>query len=63
MSNFLSFLSGVGGTFLPGCPQVFSLLSVRFMGISEPHKNPIQRGELFSILFIRGFSSLNWTSI
>ena len=63
MFNFLGFLSGVGDIFLPGCSQVFFPIKLRFRGISEPHKNPVQRGESSSILFIRGFSSLDWTFI
>ena len=46
MSYFVYILNRVGDIFLPGCPQVFYLLNVRFKGISEPHKNPVQRGKL-----------------
>ena len=43
MPYFVSILSGVGDIFLPGCPQVFFMFKVRFRGISESHKNPVQR--------------------
>ena len=46
MPYFVCILSGVRDIFLPSCPQVFYLLNVKFEGISESHKNPIQRGEL-----------------
>ena len=45
MSYFVGILSEFGDIFLPDCPQVFSLLYVRFRGISEPHKSPAQRAE------------------
>ena len=45
MSYFVGFVSGVRDMFLLGCPQVVSLLNLRFRGISEPHKNPFQRGK------------------
>ena len=36
--------SGVVNIFLPSCPQFFSLLNIKFMGISESHKSiPIQK--------------------
>ena len=37
VSYFVGILSGVGDIFLPGCPQVFSLLNVEFRDISESH--------------------------
>ena len=43
MSYFVGFVSGVRDMFLLGCPQVVSLLNLRFKGISEPHKSPFQR--------------------
>ena len=45
MSYFVGFVSGVRDMFLLGCPQVVSLLNLRFRGISEPHKNLVQRRE------------------
>ena len=42
---FVGILSEIGEIFLPGCSQVFSQLNVRFRGIFEPHKSPIQSGE------------------
>ena len=45
VSYFVGILSEVGDIFLLGCPQVFSLLNVRFRGISKLHKNLVQRGE------------------
>ena len=47
MSCFVSILSGVRDIFLPGCPQVFSQLNVRFRDISESHKSPIQKCESY----------------
>ena len=47
VSYFVSILSGVRDIFLPGCPQVFSQLNIRFIDISEPHKSSIQRGESY----------------
>ena len=38
MSYFVIILSGVENIFLLGCPQVFSLLNIRFRGISKPQK-------------------------
>ena len=31
----------------PDCPQVFSMLNIKFWGISKPHKNSFQREESF----------------
>ena len=45
MTYFVGILSGVGDIFLPDCPQVFSLLNVRFRGISEPHKSSARKEE------------------
>ena len=45
MSYFVGILSGVGDIFLLSCPQVFTLLNVRFKDISELHKNLVQREE------------------
>jgi len=42
---FVGILSGVEDIFLPDCPQVFSLLNLRFRGIFKPHKKLVQRGE------------------
>ena len=50
MSYFVGILSGVVDIFLSSCPQVFSLLNLRFRGISELHKSLVQRGESSSIL-------------
>ena len=41
---FIGILSGIGDIFLPGS-QVFSLLNIRFRGISESYKSPVQRTE------------------
>ena len=43
MSYFVGILNRVGDIFLLGCPQLFSLLNVRFMGISKPHKSNPKR--------------------
>ena len=43
MSYFVGILSGVGDIFLLSCPQVFTLLNVRFKDISELYKSPVQR--------------------
>ena len=43
MSYFIGVLNGVGDIFLLGCSQVFSLLNLKFRGISEPNKSPVQR--------------------
>lgn len=45
MPYFVCILSGVGDKLLPGCPQAFFMLKVRFRSNSESHKNPIQREE------------------
>ena len=38
---FVGILHGVKDIFLLDCPQVLSLLNVRFKGISKPHKSPV----------------------
>ena len=43
MSYFVGILSGVGDVFLRDYLQVFSLLNLRFRGISESYKSPIQK--------------------
>ena len=56
VSYFVGILSGVGNIFLLSYPQVLSLLSVKFKGISEPHKNSIQKNEycfFFFFFFLR----------
>ena len=45
MSYFVGILSVVGDIFLLSCPQVFTLLNVRFKDISELHKSLVQREE------------------
>ena len=45
MSYFVDILNRVGDIFLPNCPQIFSLLNVKFRDIFEPYKSPIQKGE------------------
>ena len=35
--------NGVGDVFLLGCPQDFFKLNVKFRGISQSHKNLVQR--------------------
>ena len=48
MFYFVGILSGVLDIFLPNCPQIFFLLNLRFMSISEPHKSTtIQKGEFY----------------
>ena len=42
---FVDILNEIGEIFLPGCSQVFFQLNIRFRGIFEPHKSPIQSGE------------------
>ena len=42
---FVGILSGIRDIFLSDCPQYFSILNVRFIGIFEPHKSPVQREE------------------
>ena len=42
---FVGILNEIGEIFLPGCSQVFFQLNIRFRGIFEPHKSPIQSGE------------------
>ena len=38
---FVGILNKVADIFLPGYPQVFSLLNLRFRGIFEPQKSPV----------------------
>ena len=45
VSYFVGILSGTGDIFLPDCPQVFSLLSLRFRSISKSYKSPVQSGD------------------
>ena len=45
MSYFVNILNEIRDIFLLGCPQIFSLLNLRFRGISELHKSPVQRGK------------------
>ena len=45
VSYFVDILNRVGDIFLPNCPQIFSLLNVKFRDIFEPYKSPIQKGE------------------
>ena len=45
MSYFVSILNRVGDIFLLSYPQGFSLLNLRYEGISESHKSLVQRGE------------------
>ena len=45
MFYFVGILSGVEDIFLPNCRQIFSPLKVRFKGISEPYKSPVQSDE------------------
>ena len=50
LSYFLGILRGVENIFLlglPSCPQILFLLNIGFRGISESHKNPIQRKEFY----------------
>ena len=43
-SYFLgTVLCKVSDVFLPGCPQILSLLKFRMRGIFEPHNCPSQR--------------------
>ena len=37
-SYFVDILNGIGDIFLPSCPQIFSLLNVKFRDISESYK-------------------------
>ena len=56
---FVGILSRVGYIFLPGCPQVFSLLKVMFRSIFESHKSLIQRGESsYLYYYLRSFPCL-----
>ena len=59
VSYFVGILSEVGDIFLLGCPQVFSLLNVRFRGISKLHKNLVQRGECSYIYIYIYFNRYN----
>ena len=43
VSYFVGILSGVGDVFLSDCFQVFSLLNIRFRGISKLYKSSVQR--------------------
>ena len=43
VSYFVGILSRVGDIFLSSCSQVFSLLNLRFRGIFELHKSPVQK--------------------
>ena len=45
VSYFVGILSGVGDVFLSDCFQVFSLLNIRFKGISKLHKSSVQKRE------------------
>ena len=45
MFYFIGILSGVGDIFLLDCLQVFFLLNVKFRGIFELYKSPVERGE------------------
>ena len=45
MSYFVDILNGVRDIFLPSCPQIFSLLNVKFREIYEPYKSPVQKME------------------
>ena len=45
VSYFVGILHGVGDIFLPSCSQILSLLNIGSSGISEPHKNSIEKGE------------------
>ena len=49
VSYFVGILSGVrdGDIFSSSCSQVFSLLNLRFRGIFDLYKSPVQRGESF----------------
>ena len=46
VSYFVGILSGVEDVFLSDCFQVFSLLNIRFRGISKPYKSSVQRRKL-----------------
>ena len=50
MSYSVGVLSGVGDISLLICLQVFSLLKVRFRGISESHKSLIQKKKKNSLI-------------
>ena len=45
MSYFVEILSEVRDIYLPSCLQVFSLLNIRFKGISKLHKSSVQKKE------------------
>ena len=45
VSYFVGILSGTRDIFLPGCPQVFSLLNLRFRSISKSYKSLVQSGD------------------
>ena len=47
VSYFVGILSRVWDIFLLGCPQIFSLLNVKFKGISESQKSLVQISEAF----------------
>ena len=45
MSNFVGILYGVGNIFLLGYPQDFSLLNLKFRGISKQNESLVQKEE------------------
>ena len=51
VSYFVGILSRVGDIFLSSCSQVFSLLNLRFRGIFELYKSPVQRRESFIYIY------------
>ena len=46
-SYFVGIFKSSWRYIFPNCPQVFSVLNLKFWGISKPHKNPFQREESF----------------
>ena len=57
VSYFVGILHGVGDIFLPSCSQILSLLNIGSSGISEPHKNSIEKGES-SYIYIYIFDTM-----